>query len=57
MSIVRSEGQVNELSLSSNNERFAPTPGVAGRDLGAVESHFLLRRPQRGWEERSVVSA
>lgn len=39
---------MNELSLSSNKELFAPIPKVAGRDLGVSESHFLLRRPQRG---------
>lgn len=48
---------MNQLSLRSNNELFAPTPRVAGRDLGVVESHFLPRRPQKGWEERSIVSS
>lgn len=56
MNILWGEGQVDELSLCSTNELFAPSPREAGKDLGVVESHFLLR-PQRTWQETSVVSS
>lgn len=42
MRIARGNGQVDGLGLTSSKELFAPTTTAAGRELGVVESHFLL---------------
>lgn len=40
MNILWGEGQVDELSLHSTNELFAPSPREAGKDLGLLNPIF-----------------